>query len=271
MTDTPAPAPAPKHELKYLPLDQIVPNPWNPQKMDEATFQKLVEEMQANGCIAPLQVVPFTDGSYRIIGGEHRWRAASIVGLMELPCIVLTGKKWTDEDLQKFVTVRLNIIGGETDPERFLKLYNEMAEKFGKDAMQSMFGYTDTRAFQKLIGTMARGIKKSLPKGAQSEFEEKAKEAKTVEDLASIVQMLFAKYGDTVPKSYMVFTYGKQEHVYVQMNPKMKRALDKVINVLRETGEDMNAFFAPVLEEAAVKAAEALAPKPKKGKAKAEA
>lgn len=257
-----------KHDLKYIPIEQFAPNPWNPQKMDEATFNRLVDEIKENGCIAPLQAVLHEDGAYRIIGGEHRWRASQQAGLEELPALILTGKRWSDEDLQKFVTVRLNIISGDLDPERFTKLYHEMAEKFGKDAMQSMFAFTDTRAFQKLIGTMKRGIKQSLPKGAQQEFEEKAKEAKTVEDLSAIIQMLFAKYGDTVPKSYMVFTHGKQEHVYVQMNPKTKRSLDKVLNYLRESGEDINDFFAPLLAEAASKAGKELAASEKPEKTK---
>lgn len=247
-----------KHDLRYIPIDQLVANHWNPQAMDEAQFNRLVEEIKENGCIAPLQVVPVDDGTFRIIGGEHRWKASQQAGLEEVPCTVLTGKRWTDEDLQKFVTVRLNIIGGDLDPERFTKLYHEMAEKFGKDAMQSMFAFTDTRAFQKLIGTMKRGLKQSLPKEAQQEFDEKAKEAKTVEDLSAIIQMLFAKYGDTVQKSWMAFRYGGHEVVYVQMTPKTKRSLDKVLGYLRESGDDINDFFGPLIDEAAKRAAKAL-------------
>lgn len=244
-----------KPELKHIPIDQLVPNGWNPQTMDEAQFNRLVDDIKENGCIVPLQVVPYEDGTYRIIGGEHRWKACQQAGLDDVPCAVLTGKRWASEDLQKFETVRLNIISGKLDPQAFLKLHTEMAEKFGKEAMQTMFGFTDTRAFQKLVGEMKRGVRQALPKAAQAEFDEKAKEARTVSDLSDIVQMLFAKYGDTVPKSFMVFTYGKQEHVYVQMNPKMKRALDKAINYCRESGDDINAFFAPVLDAAAAKAA----------------
>lgn len=254
---------ASKPELKYIPIDQLVVNSWNPQHMEEAQFNRLVEEIKEGGCVVPLQVVPLSDGTFRIIGGEHRWKASQQAGLSEVPCAILSGKRWADEDLQKFATVRLNVISGSLDPQRFLKLYQEMADKFGKDAMQQMFAFTDTRAFQKLIGTMKRGIKQSLPKEAQKEFEEKAKEAQSVEDLSAIIQMLFAKYGDTVPKSYMVFTYGKQEHVYVQMNPKTKRSLDKVLNYLRESGVDINDFFAPLLSDAASKAAKELKGKPK--------
>lgn len=248
-----------KPVLKFIPIDQLVPNPWNPQKMPEAAFERLCEEIKENGCLVPLQVVLLEDGTYRIIGGEHRWKACKLAGLEEVPCAILSGKRWANEDLQKFETVRLNIISGKLDSESFVKLYTEMAEKFGKDAVQQMFGFSDTQAFQKIIGAMKRGLKQSLPKEAQQEFESKAKEAKTVADLSDIVQMLFAKYGETVPKSYMIFTYGKQEHVYVQMNSKMKRSLDKTLNYLRESGEDINAFFGPVLDAASSKAAKAFA------------
>ena len=260
-----------KPELKHVPIDQLVPNGWNPQTMDEPQFNRLVDEIKENGCIVPLQVVPQEDGNYRIIGGEHRWKASAQAGLVEVPCAILTGKKWANEDLQKFETVRLNIISGKLDAQSFLKLHTEMVDKFGKDAMQQMFGFTDTRAFQKLIGAMKRGVKQALPKEAQAEFDEKAKEARTVADLSDIVQMLFAKYGETVPKSYMVFTYGRQEHVYVQMNPKMKRALDKALNYCRESGLDINDFFGPVLDDAAKKAAKEFAKGSKEEEPAAEA
>ena len=56
-------------------------------------------------------------------------------------------------------------------------------------------------------------------------------------------------------QSFMVFTFGSQEHTYVQMDRKTKRALDKVLNYLRESGGDINDFLAPVIDEAAKKAA----------------
>jgi hypothetical protein len=155
----------------------------------------------------------------------------------------------------------LNVIGGKMNPEKFLKLYQEMADKYGKDALQQLMGYVDTRQFQKLVGDVKRGMKQSLPKEMHAEFDEKAKEAKTVEDLGTIIQTLFAKYGDTVQQSFVIFTHGNKEHIYVQMDKTMKKALDKVINCCRETGEDLNSFLGPVFNDAALKAAEKLAPK----------
>lgn len=242
-----------KHELKYLPLDAIAANDWNPQDQDEAVFSRLVDEITEVGFIDPLEVVPLSDGTYRILGGEHRWKAARAAGLHEVPCIVLTEAKWKDEDLQKFTTVRLNVLKGSLNPEKFLSLYNEMVGKYGKDAIQSMMGFTDAHAFQKILGGVKKGMKKVLPKEMQDEFDKQSAEAKTVADLSRILNALFAKYGDTVNQSFMVFTYGKQEHIYVAMDKPMRMAMDKVMSYCKTTGEDINLVMAPVANEFAKK------------------
>jgi len=158
----------------------------------------------------------------------------------------------------KFVTVRLNVLKGKMDPEKFAKLYGEMAEKYGAEALQQLMGYADTKGFQKIVGDVKRGLKKSLPKELQDEFDEKAKEAKTIEDLSNILQHLFAKHGDTVNLSFMVFSFGKQEHVYCQMNRNTKKALDKVLAYCKHTNEDINDFLGPIIEEAGKQALSAL-------------
>lgn len=245
-------------DLRYIPIDLVQPNSWNAQAQDELTFQRLCDEIRDVGFIDPLEVVPLKDGTYRIIGGEHRWQAAKVVGLDEVPCSVLVDSKWQDEDLQKFATVRLNVLKGKLDPEKFAKLYGEMATKYGAESLQQLMGYVDTKGFQKLVGDVKRGMKKSLPKDLQDEFDEAAKEAKTVEDLSNIIQHLFAKYGDTVGKSFMIFTYGKSEHIYVQCNTKTKKALDKVLAYCRSANEDINDFLGPIIEQAGKDALRAL-------------
>lgn len=240
-----------RHDLKYIPVDLIVPNSWNPQDQDDETFKRLVDEVKpdSTGFIDCVQVVPMVDGSYRILGGEHRWMAAKAADLEEVPCIVLQGEKWQDEDLQKFVTVRLNTIRGKVDPDKFLKLYRELSGKYGPEAMRGLMGYTDQKAFSKLVDGVKQGIRKNLPKEMSDEFEQKAKEAKTVSDLQNIIQSLFTKYGDTVKHSFMIFTHGKQEHIYIAMDRKMVRAMTKVMDYCKLTGEDINAFMVPIVNE----------------------
>ena len=250
---------AQRHDMAYLSVDDLVPNDWNPQHMSDDEFDRLVEEIRDAGFNSAIEVVEAADEKYVIMGGEHRWRAAKVCGLEHIPCLIYRGDKWEEQDLQKFVTVRLNVIGGTLDPMKFAKLYEEMASKYGKESLQHMFAFTDHKAFQKLVGGVKEGLKGSLPKNLQDEFDEAAKEAKTVEDLSRIIQELFNKYGDTVQQSFMVFTFGKQHHVYIQMTSKTKKALDKVLNYCKTTGEDINEVMAPIIKACAADAEKKLA------------
>lgn len=245
----------------YLPVDLLVPNSWNAQTQDEVTFNRLVDEVKedSTGFIDTITVVPMDDGTYRILGGEHRWMAAKKADLEEVPCLVLQGEKWKDEDLQKFVTVRLNVIRGKTDPEKFLSLYREMTTKYGADALQGLLGFTDQKAFQKLVDGVRHGMKKSLPKDLSEEFDKEAKNAKTVEDLQRIIQTLFAKYGETVQHSFMIFTHGKQEHIYIQASTKALRSLRKIMTYCQVSGADINKVMEPILAEGAKQLAADLA------------
>jgi len=240
---------SPKHDLKYLPVDSLVPNSWNPQTQDDAVFERLVAEITEVGFIDPIEVVSLDDGRFRILGGEHRWQAAKKAGLDEVPCIVIQGAKWNEVDLQKFVTVRLNTLRGQLDPDKFLKLYEEMADKYGKESLQRLMGYTDSAKWAKFIDTLTKDMKKGLPKEMQKEFESKAKEAKSVQDLERIIQELFAKHGDTMDLSFIIFTYGKQDHIYVQMTRAMKKSMDKVAEYCRLTSQDINVVMEPVVKQ----------------------
>lgn len=237
-----------RHKLDYISVDKIVPTDWNANEEDERTFDMLVDEITETGFIDAITVIPMEDGTFCTLGGEHRWRAAKAAGEVEIPCLILQGKKWEEKDLQKFVSVRMNMIKGKLHPQKFAALYAEMAEKYGKEQLQKLFGFVDKKAFNKLARGVVGGAKKSLPKELHSDLEEKAKDAKTAADLGTIVQEMFAKYGDTMAQSFMILTHGKQEHIYIKMNTPMRKAMDKVMLYCETTQTDINAFMGPVLK-----------------------
>lgn len=237
-----------KHLLSYLSVDKIVPTPWNVNEEDEKTFDLLVDEISETGFIDAITVIPLADGTYCTLGGEHRWRAAKAAGLEEIPCLVLQGAKWKEADLQKLVSVRMNTIKGKLNPEKFLPLYSEMAEKYGKEQLQKLFGFVDKKAFAKVTRGVVDGAKRSLPKEMHADLEEKSKDAKTAEDLGKIVQEMFAKYGETMAQSFMILTHGKQEHIYIKMNTPMRKAIDKVLTYCEVTKSDINTFMEPVIK-----------------------
>lgn len=62
----------------------------------------------------------------------------------------------------------------------------------------------------------------------------------------------------TVERGYADFTFGGQQHTYVQMSRNTKKALDKVLAYCKHANEDVNDFLAPLIEEAGKQALKAL-------------
>lgn len=76
-------------ELRELPVELIKPNPNQPRtKIDPEALAGLSSSIEANGIVQPLLVRPLPDGSYELIAGERRWRAAQAAGLEKVPAVV---------------------------------------------------------------------------------------------------------------------------------------------------------------------------------------
>ena len=76
-------------ELRELPVDVIVPNPSQPRRrFDEEGLKELADSLRKRGVLQPVLVRPREDGSYELIAGGRRWRAAKIAGLQTIPALV---------------------------------------------------------------------------------------------------------------------------------------------------------------------------------------
>jgi ParB family transcriptional regulator, chromosome partitioning protein len=76
-------------QLRELPVGLIKPNPKQPRThFDEEALAGLASSIEANGVVQPLLVRPLPDGSYELVAGERRWRAAQRAGLEKVPAVV---------------------------------------------------------------------------------------------------------------------------------------------------------------------------------------
>jgi len=76
-------------ELLELPLELIVANPRQPRRrFDEDALQTLADSLSERGVLQPVLVRPKTGGTYELIAGERRLRAARLAGLDSIPAIV---------------------------------------------------------------------------------------------------------------------------------------------------------------------------------------
>jgi len=83
------PVPEPSDELRELPVEMIAPNPSQPRRaFDEEALTGLATSMEERGVLQPVLVRPVPGGTYELIAGERRWRAAQLAGLELIPAIV---------------------------------------------------------------------------------------------------------------------------------------------------------------------------------------
>jgi ParB family chromosome partitioning protein len=76
-------------ELRDVPVELIVANPNQPRRhFDEGALNALAGSLGERGVLQPVLVRPKPGGTYELVAGERRWRAAQIAGMTEIPALV---------------------------------------------------------------------------------------------------------------------------------------------------------------------------------------
>ena len=86
-----------------LSLNEIEPNKDQPRKtFDEKALSELADSIAQHGVIQPLLVRPMPDGSYQLVAGERRWRAARRAGLSEVPGVI---REMSDSEMMELALI----------------------------------------------------------------------------------------------------------------------------------------------------------------------
>lgn len=111
--------------VRTVPVDKLHPNPWNPNAMNDRTYQAEKESIGRFGFVDPVTVRPHPElpDAFQIIDGEHRVRAAGELGMGELPIVTLD---LGDAEAKK-LTVVLNETRGEADTLDLARLLADIA------------------------------------------------------------------------------------------------------------------------------------------------
>jgi ParB family chromosome partitioning protein len=88
-TAQPADGAARDPELREIPVELIAANPRQPRRaFDESSLVALADSLRERGVLQPVLVRPVAGGTYQLIAGERRWRAAQMAGFEHVPALV---------------------------------------------------------------------------------------------------------------------------------------------------------------------------------------
>jgi ParB family chromosome partitioning protein len=122
---------------RILPINQIEPNPDQP-RVEIGDLTELTSSIKQKGVLEPLLVKPVREtGNWMIIAGERRWRAATLAGLSEVPCIEL--------DIDEKSVAEIALI--ENLQRKDLTVWEEAD---GLAALAETFGYTHDEIAKKI-------------------------------------------------------------------------------------------------------------------------
>ena len=126
--------------INEVELAKIIANPNQPRRtFDQEALKELADSIKAHGVISPITLRKNDDGSYMIIAGERRFRAAKLAGLNTIPAYIRTAK---DEQVMEWALIE-NIQREDLDAieialayQRLIDDYNltqeRMSERVGK-------------------------------------------------------------------------------------------------------------------------------------------
>lgn len=109
-------------------IDAIEPNPYQPRTEFVAEeIENLSRSIQEKGILQPLVVTEIQEGSYQLIAGERRLRAAKLAGLKTVSVIVRDNV--SDKDKAELALIE-NIQRQNLNPIERAKGFAELQEKF---------------------------------------------------------------------------------------------------------------------------------------------
>jgi hypothetical protein len=234
-------------EAVLISVDNLHPNEWNPNAQSDETFNQLVDEIKEDGFEQPLNVVPCAkngDGHYVIIGGEHRWKAARVLGLSEVPCYV--HEDW-DEAKQKLKTVRRNLMTGTLDDVKFTAMVKDLETRFEIDPQElpKLLGFDDEREFAKHYVEEKESADRSFIDALLSEAK---KESHAVDAVVDIVSNIFSEAGDTIDQNFLHFAFKGSVQTVILCDEACNSSVKSMIGNLKKTGGTATSFITDAID-----------------------
>ena len=159
-----------KTTYQSIAIDQIKPSPFQARKtFDEASLNELAQSMKAEGLIQSIIVRASADGSYELIVGERRLRAAKLLGWAAIDAIIRPGVSDQDAALQGVIE---NLQRVDLNPLERAQGYKRLADiGLSQEQIAEKVGLSDHNTVSRymLLLDLPPEIQELLPRGRISE------------------------------------------------------------------------------------------------------
>ena len=122
-----------------LRTSELEPNRDQPRKnFSDDAITALADSIREHGMLQPILVRPLSSGSYQIVAGERRWRAARMLGLEEVPVMI---RELSDVETMQIAIIE-NLQRENLNPIEEAAGYNDLIENYGmtQDQVAKMVG-----------------------------------------------------------------------------------------------------------------------------------
>lgn len=115
-------------EILEIPIDRIIPNRSQPRTIfGEAELSELAQSMKENGVLQPIVARRTGDGSYELVAGERRWRAAKLAGLATVPAVI----RVSNDEKSLVLALVENVQRQDLNPMEEARAYARLIADFG--------------------------------------------------------------------------------------------------------------------------------------------
>ena len=156
--------------ITLLPLKLIDEDKDQPRyQFNQEALEELANSIKEIGLLSPIKVRKLDDGRYKIIYGNRRYKAATMVGLEEIPCIISDA---TNELDIYFEQIAENLTREDFSPieeaEAFDKLMNDTKFRSSIKLLSSKLGKTESYIKNKCeLLKFSTAVKKIIISGTQ--------------------------------------------------------------------------------------------------------
>ena len=150
---------------KQLRISDIEPRADQPRKdFKREALESLAESIASIGVVQPIAVREIVSypGTYEIIAGERRWRAAKMAGLSEIPAIILEGDELKTAEMalvENLQRENLNALEEAMAYEALIEKFSLTQEQIAKKVGKSRSAIANTLRLLELPEAIAQLVK----------------------------------------------------------------------------------------------------------------